>query len=707
MDMGNDEPLLTAGDTDSRDTPATLWNNQLSWKTAVAFIAAYAALLAAGYSLQINTASPASLWPSGGLLFATLMLLRKRDWVWVILLAIPVDVAVNWLTPPGPFIGLRSATLYAFSNALDGLFGALLARRWISALSSPRQAAALYLAGAIGGMFSTTISAVIFLSLHPDVNPLLAWLRWWAGNVLGIVIVAPIMITWTTHWRRPDLSRAKSPRLELATLNGLLLVITAIIFSMVPARSTFDLGLQFLVLPLLILIALQCPSRWTMVSASVMTVMAVALTNRGLGPFSRVVQPFSGVFALQIFLILTVATTFILSVALEENRGLLVALTFSRGRHRREAQLLREEMRRNRIVEQQRADAERENRQLAALLRNTPEFIGVASLDGRAVFINEFGRKLIGIGQNDSLDGLLISDTVHPTELNRLAEEVLPHIMADGHWSGELAFRRLGDNTPIPMLTLGIRIDDSEGHPIQLATVSRDLTEAKQAEAELRELANAFLDETDRQQSQLGREIHDGLGQELTGLSLLAGAAVAQAERGKPVSTAALAEIVAVVRQATVTTRAISRGLSPLTEHAGELLQSLRQLAERAGASPPPQVRFHERGQEPICISQDARNHLYRITQEALANALRHAHATEIDVYLVVERNLVSVKVADNGVGIGDGPLAEGLGMRTMRYRARNIGGTFTVGRGVLGGTIIQCELKNQLGVGLVSKNAG
>jgi PAS domain S-box-containing protein len=953
VDLDGGEQLLSPGNADSRVRPIALWDNRLSWGTALVFVAAYAALLFAGYGLQINPSSPASFWPSGGLLFAALLLMRQRDWAWIMLLAIPADVAVNWLAP-GPFIGIRSSVLYALTNTLDGVIGAVLARRWIGALSSPRQAAALYLAGAAGCMFSTTISAVVFLSRHPEVNPIVAWLRWWAGNVLGIVTIAPIAFTWVAHWREPEGSRAMPPRLQLAAANALLVVVTATIFGAVPAHSTFDLGLQFAVLPILILIALQCPSRWTMVSASLMSVLAVALTNRGLGPFSSTAQLFSGVFSLQIFLTLTVATTYILSVAADENRGLVVALTFSRGRYRREANLLRNEIERSHVIEQQRADALRRNAQLAALVRHSQEFIGIATLDGRCDYINEVGRKLIGMGPNDGVEGMSIADYVHPKEHQRLALEVLPGVIASGRWSGEMDFRRLSGDSAIPMLVeafrisdadgrpqwiaavclditeqkattarlraseahlrtiidtepdcvkliskdcilldinsaglaileadsvnqarahgvmnficpehhasftdlhrriirgergelefevvglrgtrrwlhisaapmwdesraepvlLGItsditehkrreqlradaerenrqlaalvrhskefigiasldgraqyindygrrmigvradenldgrtikelahprhrdrvssevmpvlratgiwsgeldllrvtdgeaistltevfRIDDAGGAPLCLAAVSRDITELKQAAAERRELEQAYLVETDRQQSRLGREIHDGLGQELTGLSLLVSAVAAQGRRGKMASADELADIIAVARKSIATARGIARGLSPLTEHEGELIKSLRQLVETAAATSFIPVQFHERGEEPANLTQETRNHLYRIVQEALSNALRHSRATRIDVYFEIAEEIIRVRVADNGDGIADGP-SDGLGLRTMRYRAMDIGGTFSVRREATGGTVIQCELPRVAG---------
>jgi PAS domain S-box-containing protein len=220
-----------------------------------------------------------------------------------------------------------------------------------------------------------------------------------------------------------------------------------------------------------------------------------------------------------------------------------------------------------------------------------------------------------------------------------------------------------------------------------------DVTERVRTEAELRQLEAAFLGETDRQQTRLGRELHDGLGQELTGLSLLIGSIARQAAAGKPIDAQRFAEVSAIARLAIVTARDIARGLSPLTESSGELIESLRRMVERVATNPPASVSFRVDQSCPVTIETEARNHVYRIAQEALANALRHSQATEIIVQVVIDPAWLRLSVIDNGIGFHDAPGTRGLGLRTMRYRVRSVGGSLSIFRGPSGGCTVECQV--------------
>src|ERR1700674_2573236 len=104
MNADGAERQFSSRDETSRDGPVTaqvILPASLTWKTAGGFMAAYTALLLAGYALQASPAEVTTVWPSDGLLFATLLLLRKRDWPWIILVACAADVVVNRLTPGG------------------------------------------------------------------------------------------------------------------------------------------------------------------------------------------------------------------------------------------------------------------------------------------------------------------------------------------------------------------------------------------------------------------------------------------------------------------------------------------------------------------------------------------------------------------------------------------------------------------------------
>ena len=176
-----------------------------------------------------------------------------------------------------------------------------------------------------------------------------------------------------------------------------------------------------------------------MLGAAAVVASAAVLTNLGAGPFASPATPFSGVLSLQLFLALAAVMTLMISMAAEENRALLVALTSGNRRQRRETRLLRDEIERNRVLEQQRLTAERRNAQLAALVRHSQEFIGIATLDGRGDFINDIGRELIGIGPEEDASRYSISDLVHPRE----HEPACPRSHTDGDYARPLV-RRAG-----------------------------------------------------------------------------------------------------------------------------------------------------------------------------------------------------------------------------------------------------------------------
>jgi PAS domain S-box-containing protein len=216
--------------------------------------------------------------------------------------------------------------------------------------------------------------------------------------------------------------------------------------------------------------------------------------------------------------------------------------------------------------------------------------------------------------------------------------------------------------------------------------VIHDITERRALEA-------AFLEAVEREQRRFGTDLHDGLGQELTGLSLLLSALIHAEREARGPHTTDLERCYEVAQHALQSCRAIARGLSPIEATEGGLIRALGDLVARLEAPSGPRVEFLVSAVSELGLSPAATDHLYRIAQEALSNALKHAHANSIQVSLDIEPDRVRLKIRDDGEGVTDvGPDWRGLGLRTMQYRASLIGARLEIAHVPPNGTRVLCD---------------
>jgi two-component system, LuxR family, sensor kinase FixL len=232
-------------------------------------------------------------------------------------------------------------------------------------------------------------------------------------------------------------------------------------------------------------------------------------------------------------------------------------------------------------------------------------------------------------------------------------------------------------------LSLGRALQD--GQSVFLGVV-RDMSERKVLEA-------ALLDAIGHEQRRLGDDLHDGLGQELTGLSLLLSGFVNSVRHGKVIEVADVERALDVAQHALQSCRSIARGLSPVTETQGGLIGGLRELVARLKTKSGPTLDFTTIGATRLGLSSAASDHLFRIAQEAVANALKHANATSIKVTLDIEPASVRLEICDDGEGLVLPEIrATGLGLRTMSYRASLLGAKFQITRVDRARTCVVCE---------------
>jgi len=218
--------------------------------------------------------------------------------------------------------------------------------------------------------------------------------------------------------------------------------------------------------------------------------------------------------------------------------------------------------------------------------------------------------------------------------------------------------------------------------------VAEDITERKRLEGALGEA-------THQEQQRLGKEIHDGLGQELLAVALLARGLAASARKRHEPNADELDRLSLLASRTISTCHRIAQGLSPVSEAHGGLVQALHDMVDCQYDANGPAVRFEAIEDAPNRLQLPATDHVYRIAQEGLANALKHAGAQTINVTLDVQPDMLRLEISDDGVGLP--PSAEesaGLGLKVMRYRAAMIDAHLSIGPGENGGTLLVCECR-------------
>ncbi len=219
--------------------------------------------------------------------------------------------------------------------------------------------------------------------------------------------------------------------------------------------------------------------------------------------------------------------------------------------------------------------------------------------------------------------------------------------------------------------------------------VMQDVTERQSLEREILEVSN-------REQQRIGSDLHDGLGQELTGVALLLRGLASKADQRAPELSAPIEELARLVNDAIFTTRTLARGLTPITFDRGGLANALADLAKRSQATYNVHVRCTADAALQRRIPDSVAMHLYRMAQEAIANAARHAKAHRIDISLAMVSGRGQLVIEDDGDGIGNTPQrernGEGMGLRIMQYRATMVDGVLDISNDPRGGTRIVCD---------------
>jgi signal transduction histidine kinase len=199
-----------------------------------------------------------------------------------------------------------------------------------------------------------------------------------------------------------------------------------------------------------------------------------------------------------------------------------------------------------------------------------------------------------------------------------------------------------------------------------------------------------------REQQRFGQELHDGLSQQLTGLKFKASLLEYQLQ-SKDLPEAKDAKAISeLLNEATDEASKLARSVQPVEGEARGLMMALRQLA--ANTEHAHDIRCTCEIRRPVFIhDNNVATNVYRIAEEAIANALQHGAATEIIISLSETKEGATLAVRDNGRGLPPKPADNGgLGLHMMRYRARIIGGSTELRRNTGRGVTVSCNFQKR-----------
>lgn len=250
--------------------------------------------------------------------------------------------------------------------------------------------------------------------------------------------------------------------------------------------------------------------------------------------------------------------------------------------------------------------------------------------------------------------------------------------------TGREVIGRRKDGTTFPM-DLSVSEVNWDNHKIFTGLI-KDLSEKRDLEREIIQIS-------EEEKRRIGQDLHDGLGQMLTGIGLMSQNLAQKMEANGIPGYSELKEITEMIKEADNYARTLSHSLTPVEVESGSLTISLELLCKRAQKLFDIDCEFDGNGDTEI-DNQTAAIHLYRIAQEAISNAVKHGKANNIRVSLESREDKIRLVVEDDGIGFSKAAekgSKDGLGVHTMRYRAHMSGGDLQIGESSEGNTQIEC----------------
>ena len=378
------------------------------------------------------------------------------------------------------------------------------------------------------------------------------------------------------------------------------------------------------------------------------------------------------------------------------------------------------------VTERERIEGElrEKKRFLNTIIETEPECVKLLNRDGSLSFMNQAGLDMLDAKAFDQVKGLSIFTLVKPEYREKFQQITVETFTGK---TGGMEFELVGlKGRSLWLETRLAPLRDKDNDISAALAITRDITERKKAEAKLaehhihleelvakrtaelttaalrlqKELAERLsLEKTvneieHRECQRIGRDLHDGMGQLLTGMAFKIGALESTLKKSQSPDIAVVSDLASLVEQAKDSLRRLISGIDLSDYNGAGLAASLEQFVARTQAMFTIPCLLKVSRRLTTCDGHTVVN-LIRIVQEAVTNAVKHGEPERIEISAVREKEQIVVTVWDNGKGIGREAWlsSTGKGLKIMRHRANMIDAKLVVRQDSRGGTVMRCSI--------------
>jgi signal transduction histidine kinase len=650
-----------------------------------------------GLKMAYVQANTSPVWPPTGIALAALLLMGYRYWP-----GITLGLLLGSLLTGAP---LDLAIGMSLGNTVEALVAVYCMNRFVGLhkeIDRIRDVVGLVLVSllctTIGASIGTT--TLMLTGLGEWQSYWAIWITWWIGDLLGALVVAPVLLTWASL---PAVRFNRRSYIEGGILLVLVAAVTWFVFSSLPPVGIFHQAMIYVIFPFVIWAALRFGQRGATLAITIVSGIAIWGTAQGTGPFSLESKN-NGLVLLQTFMAVVALTALILAAATLERRKATDAL-------------------------RQRAD------ELATLNDSSKTFLD--NFEITSIFqticrlaVTRLGSDVAWIetrDENEASHGKVIVYGVSSKVLQRLKEkwpemEPLQDLAApivkelsEGKGSASLTeysyrsyaiFPLLFSNRLIGTLRLLSRqkeffFDDNQillQSYANLAAVAIQNTllfeEVRRSNKQLHGLSQRLMKAQEEERLHLSRELHDESGQLLAALTVQLGLL----ERGLD-QPGTLRERLEELKNTANTIQnnlhKLAVNLRPASlDHLG-LVTTTRQFIDEFHRQYGIQVDFEAVGMEARRLPIEVETAIFRVIQESLTNVILHSQANSVDILLSLHNHDMVMVVEDDGIGFlpGSPGQEDQLGLFGMRERIEMLGGTFVIESSPGKGTTIKAEV--------------